>query len=170
MYNNPFMYGGAGSGMNFGTNPYYSPYMQTPQVQQAQQTMQNPPQQQVQSQQQQPSVATNKIYVNGLDDVRGKHQSTNSDIFYFDNDNPPILYEKIVDGTGHFEVKTFSLAENKPIESQNTLDTNNLSNYVLKAELEPLQAEIKALSDKLTKLDIKTKINNLDKPKQDASN
>lgn len=166
MYNNPYMYGGAGSGMNFGTNPYYSPYMQNQAFQQQNmqaQAQPQPQQQPVQNQPQQTSVATNKIYVNGLNDVKGKYQATNSDVIYFDNDNPNIIYEKIVDGTGHFDVKTFSIADFKPIEPQKQDEANKLSDYVLKTDLEPLQAEIKALQDKIEKLNMINKLNDMDK-------
>ena len=165
MYNNPYMYGGMGSGMNFGTNPYYSPYMQNQQFQAQQQPQPQPQQAQQQPSQQPTAISTNKIYVNGINDVKTKLQSANSDVFYFDNDNPSIIYEKIVDGTGHFEVKTFSISQNKPVEPQSTPDTNTLSNYVLKVDLEPLQAQIKALGDKVAKLDVKTQIKNMDKDK-----
>lgn len=50
VYNNPYMYGGAGSGMNFGTNPYYAPYMQNQMFQQQPQA-QATPQPQVEPQQ-----------------------------------------------------------------------------------------------------------------------
>lgn len=166
MYNNPYMYGGAGSGMNFGTNPYYSPYMQNQQFQaqqpqQAQPQMQNPQPQQ--TTQQPAAMNTNKIYVNGINDVKSKWQYANSDVFYFDNDNPNIIYEKIVDGTGHFDVKTFSIADFKPVEPQKQDEMNKLSNYVLKTDLEPLQAEIKALQDKIAKLNMINKLNDMDK-------
>lgn len=132
MYNNPYMYGGAGSGMNFGTNPYYTPYMQNQQFQpqQAQQAQPQMQSQQPQQTTQQPvAMNTNKIYVNGINDVKSKWQYANSDVFYFDNDNPNILYEKIVDGTGHFDVKTFSIDEIKGIEKLKEEEKVDYSNF-----------------------------------------
>ncbi len=161
MYNNPYNYNNLNNGMNFATNPYYQPYYQQ-QMQQTQPQTQNT--QQPQATQQQVAVNTNKIYVNGLNDVKTKVQYANSDMFYIDNDNPNILYNKIVDATGHYEVKTFNLTEYKPIESQNQVPVvNDLSNYVLKADLEPLKAEITSLNDKIAKMNIKKQIDDLDK-------
>lgn len=163
MYNNPYLYGGAGSGMNFGTNPYYAPYMQSQQFQAPQPVQQQQPQQTTQPQQQPASVNTNKIYVNGLNDVKTKVQFANSDIFYFDNDNPSIVYEKIVDGTGHFEVKTFTLDEKKEeIKKEKSI---NLSEYAKTTDLQALKDEIKSLNDKIKKLDIENQMLAIEKEK-----
>ena len=50
---------------------------------------------------------TNKIYVNGEDDARNRWLPPNSDYIFLDNDKA-IIYQKIVDSKGQFEIKAFS--------------------------------------------------------------
>lgn len=162
-YTNPYMYGGSGVGMNFGTNPYYQPYQtQMPQQPQMQQAAQPQAQTQPQVQPQMNATNTNKIYVNGTEDVRARILPPNSDYIFLDNDKA-MIYQKVVDGKGQFEVKTFDIVPHVEPETAKTPDSTNLSNYVLKSDLDPLRAEIKALNDKITKLNVQSQINDIKK-------
>lgn len=75
-------------------------------------------------------------------------QPANSRYVYFDNDKS-ILYQKTVDGTGHFELEQFDLtarnAENATVEPQ-SIDT---SQFVLRKDFEALQGQIRALENKM---------------------
>ena len=62
--------------------------------------------------QQAPSMNTNKIFVNGIDDVRSRIVPPNSDFMFLDNDKP-LIYQKIVDAKGQFEVKVFDIVPHK---------------------------------------------------------
>lgn len=95
-----------------------------------------------------PQIATNVIFVSGLDEVKMRAQPANSRYVYFDNDRS-ILYQKTVDGTGHFELEQFDLtarnAENATVEPQ-SIDT---SQFVLRKDFEALQGQIRALENKM---------------------
>ena len=141
MFGNNFGY----NSMPTATQPYgypMNPYMNN---------MANPNQMQPQSQiqpQQPITTNTNKIYVNGIEDVRNRSLLPNSDYIFLDNDNA-IIYQKIVDSKGQFEVKAFDIVphiEQKETKSENNID---LSNYVKVTDLEPLQNDIKILKEKL---------------------
>lgn len=135
--NNGGMFGGMGNSMPTATQPYgyaMGGYMQ-PQMQQPQQA----PQQQ---------CATNIIFVSGIEEVKMRSQPVNSRYVYFDNDKS-ILYQKTVDGTGHFEVEQYDMtarnAENSPIEPRNI----DISQFVLRKDFEALQGQIRALESKV---------------------
>lgn len=132
--NNGGMFGGMGSSMPTATQPYgyamggyIQPQMQQPQQQQC---------------------ATNIIFVSGIEEVKMRSQPANSRYVYFDNDKS-ILYQKTVDGTGHFEVEQYDMtarnAENSPVEPRN-IDT---SQFVLRKDFEALQGQIRALEGKV---------------------
>lgn len=57
-----------------------------------------------------PQVNTNKIYVTGIEDARGRQLAPNSDYIFLDNDKP-LLYRKTVDATGKMEIHTFKISE-----------------------------------------------------------
>lgn len=105
---------------------------------------------------QQQQLNTNKIYVSGIEDVKSKNQSMNSDMIYLDNDKP-LLYQKIVDGSGHFETKVFDIVPHT--ESTKQEESIDLSSYVKTSDLEPVMAEIKALKKQVAEIyvDKKTK-------------
>lgn len=152
-YSNPYAYNGMAN--NFGYTPsYYNPYSQ-PQQQTQQQQQPNQVQPQPQA-----ATNTNKIYVSGIDDVKGRFLSPNSDVLFVDNDKP-LLYQKVVDSKGQFEIKVFDICPHIEQQEQKQEDTINLSAYVLKTDLEPLQAEIKALNDKITKINVQNQINDI---------
>ena len=131
------------------STPYYNSF---PQQQQGTQPQPNP--------QPQTATNTNKIYVTGTDDVKRYFLSPNSDMLFIDNDKP-LLYQKVVDSKGQFEIKVFDICPHVEQEEAKTGETINLSNYVLKSDLEPLQAEIKALNDKISKIDVQKQIDSI---------
>lgn len=146
-YQNPYAYG-------FQSQPsiYNSMYGQYQQPQ---------PNQSIPNQQQpQPNsiTNTNKIYVSGIEDVKSRFLSPNSDVLFIDNDKP-LIYQKVVDSKGQFEIKVFDICPHIEQQEAKQEDTINLSNYVLKTDLEPLQAQIKELNDKLDKLKSQNQVN-----------
>ena len=93
-----------------------------------------------------PQTNTNKIYVSGIDDVRGRFLPPNSDYIFLDNDKP-ILYQKVVDSKGQFEVKAFTITPYSAQESQSQID---MSVYAKQEQIEALRQEINAIKDKIT--------------------
>lgn len=151
-YMNPYAYGYQNpSAYNSMYSQYQQPQQQT---QQAQQPQVQP--------QPQSATNTNKIYVSGIDDVKGRFLTPNSDVLFIDNDKP-LLYQKVVDSKGQFEIKVFDITPHIDSQEEKKDDSINLSNYVLKADLEPLQAEIKALNDKISKINLQKQIDNIKK-------
>lgn len=94
---------------------------------------------------------TNKIYVNGIEDVRNRRLPANSDYIFLDNDNA-IIYQKIVDAKGQFEVKAFDISPRNAQESPKGQGVDNSVDYVQKTDLEPLQTEILRLKEQLAEL------------------
>ena len=88
------------------------------------------------------AVNTNKVYVNGIQDVYNKYLPAVSDFIYVDN-NDSVLYQKIVDVSGKAQVKMFDIVpreNDKPTE------------YVSRQELETLKSEIAELKQYLPKV------------------
>lgn len=98
------------------------------------------------SQQNQNSTNTNKIFVNGLEDARNRSLPPNSDYLFLDNDKN-ILYQKIVDGKGQFEVKTFNI-----VPAENKEEKNKLDDYVKKEELNGIKQKIQEIQENLKKI------------------
>ena len=92
------------------------------------------------------NTSTNKIYVSGVDDVRGKSLPPNSDYIFLDNDKP-IIYQKTVDSKGQFEVKAFTITPYKPEEV--SVPSADLSVYAKTSDLEALKKELQELKNKL---------------------
>lgn len=114
-------------------NNYGAPLMgqnQMPQIPQMQQPQQVPSQ-----------TNTNKIYVSGIDDVRNRFIPPNSDYIFLDNDKP-IVYQKVVDGKGQFEVKAFTITPYSP-------DSTPKTDYVTADEFNSLRDEFHALKEKI---------------------
>ena len=88
---------------------------------------------------------TNKIYVGGIDDVRARFFPPNSDYIFLDNDKP-ILYQKVVDSKGQFEVKAFTIVPFSAQESETQVD---MSKYITVEQFDELRQEISALKEKL---------------------
>lgn len=156
-YTNPYAYNGiSGMGYNgYNSNPYYGAFQQPAQSNSQQSQTQPVPQ---------PTTVTNtnKIYVSGIDDVKARFLSPNSDVLFVDNDKP-LLYQKVVDSKGQFEIKTFDIVLHKAEEMPIIPDSSNLSNFATKDDLDPLRAEIKALNEKISKLDVQKQIDSIKK-------
>lgn len=125
-FNSPFGY----NSMPTATQPYGYPMVSYPQTQP----------------QQTPQTNTNKIYVTGIDDVRNRMLPTSSDYVFLDNDKP-LLYQKIVDSKGQFDVKVFDIIPHveKP-ESDKTKD------FVPRSEFTALQNKIANIEDAIAML------------------
>lgn len=149
MYNpyQPYNYGGTYIPNYSFQNPY-------------QQFNPNLTQQNQQQNQQSSATNTNKIFVSGIDDVKSKPLSANSDFIFLDNDKP-ILYQKTVDSKGQFEVKAFEIHEIKPQEKQKEDNSINLSNYVTLTEFEALKGQIDELKNKITKMSVQSELDAL---------
>ena len=92
---------------------------------------------------------TNKIYVSGVEDVRQRNLPFNSDVIFLDNDKP-ILYQKIVDSKGQFEVKAFTITPYNAQETDKTSQAINITDFVKTSDLEPIKAELEAIKSKLS--------------------
>lgn len=102
-----------------------------------------------QQSQQQPKINTNKIFVSGIEDVKMRMLEPNSDFIFFDNEKS-MIYRKVVDGTGHFDVKAYDVTEHKEVAKQpETAQTLNPQEFVRREDFEALQAKFDALSAKL---------------------
>ena len=87
-----------------------------------------------------PYMTTNIIYVNGIEDAKSRPVNPGCELLMADNEKP-LMYKKIVDTTGHFEMKIYDVAihkeeEAKPVE------------YVSREEFEEVIAKLKAESSK----------------------
>lgn len=107
-----------------GTPSYSSPSYQAPQPQQTQ------------------MMNTNKLYANGIEDVRCRQLPSNSDYIFLDNDKP-LIYRKTTDSTEKMSVEVFKIV---PYEEESSSKVN-MSDYVLKTDFEELRAEISQLKD-----------------------
>ena len=87
---------------------------------------------------------TNKIFVNGIEDVKSMRLPANSDYAFLDNDKP-ILYQKVVDSKGQFEVTVYDIVPHKEEQAP-------ASEYVLKTEFDKLTSELAALKEQIAKL------------------
>jgi hypothetical protein len=96
----------------------------------------------VQPNMQQTNVNTNKIYVNGIDDARSRYVPANADFIFVDT-NEPILYRKVTDGSGRFDVKAYDI-----IPREINIDKD----YVSRKEFESLQKDISTLKEYLPKV------------------
>lgn len=104
-----------------------------------------------QPQNQQPiATNTNKIFVSSIDDVKKRDLPFNSDFLFLDNEKP-LLYQKIVDSKGQFEVKTFDIVPHNDTEQQKDSGSIDLSAYVLKSDFEALESKIKGIEEQLPK-------------------
>lgn len=135
------------------TQPYGYPLSTPYPLSQPNQFYPQQPQQQVQR----PQMNTNKIFVNGIDDVKNRVLPPNSEYVFLDNDKS-ILYQKKVDANGQFDVKAFDIVphvEDKAVE-QSSMD---LSNYVPRTEFDTLQKEVDTLKTLLMRSDNNGKSN-----------
>lgn len=122
-------------------SPYYNNSMFQPQNNMVGQNSQ---------QQNQSYTNTNKIYVSGIDDVKNRLLQPNSDVIFLDNDKP-ILYQKVVDSKGQFEIKQFTIAPYEPKKDTEKTEQVDLSLYAKIDDLKSLQSEIKELKEQMSK-------------------
>lgn len=129
---------------NYGGYPYqsgsygYGGYS-APVYQQPQNTIQQP-------------VNTNKIYVNGIEDVRCRQIPAGSDYIFLDNDKP-LIYRKTTDATGKMDIQVFKITPYQ--EEEKPQPEIDLSNFVsvedfrrLEQQFNELRESIKAESSK----------------------
>ena len=126
-YNNPFL-----NNNGFGFNPNGS-YNYPPFSPQSPHNMASAPAQIA------TSTNTNKIYVSGIDEVKSRILPPDSDMIFIDNERD-ILYEKVVDSTGKFHIKTLDIIEHKDPEKSDKLADDKLGEYATKSDLEPFNA------------------------------
>ena len=122
------------------TNPYnYNGYAQAygyaPYVPSAPPTQNTLPQ----------NTNTNKVFVNGIEEVKSYRLPPNSDYTFLDNDKP-LLYQKTVDSKGQFEVKVFDITPHKAEV------TPTVTDFVLRADFDKLSAELVQLKNKINEL------------------
>lgn len=104
----------------------------------------------------QPQINTNKVYVSGMDDAKTRYLAPNSDYIFLDNDKP-ILYRKVVDGTGKMEIQAFEIVPYT--EKTDTQNANiDYSKFVSAEEFNKFRQEF---------MDFKNQMNDLDKPLTD---
>lgn len=144
MYNNsfgnPFAFNNT---MPTATQPYgyqMPNYLPQPQMQQSPQNLNM-------------QTNTNKIFVNGIEDVKNTRLTPNSDYIFLDNDKA-LLYQKTVDGQGKFEVKAFDIIPHDPKKDEAPLKEIDLSVYVPRTEFEKVQQELKQIKTDLSKLTV----------------
>lgn len=113
-------------------------------------SMTNMPMYQQQPQQQEQNQFTNIIFVSGIDDVKKRYQSPNSEMYYADNEKP-LLYKKIVYPNGQFDVKSFTITEYTGKEDEKQDNSIDLSCYIKTTDLDPIKNEIKALKEQVAK-------------------
>ena len=78
--------------------------------------------------------------------MRNRSLPQNSDFIFLDNDKP-LLYQKVVDSKGQFEVKVYDIVPHQEEAVQNT--AIDLSQYVLATDFEKLVAELNAIKIQL---------------------
>lgn len=139
----------------YGASPFNNPY-QMNNFQQPQYQQQNGAMQQAQS-----LTNTNKIYVSGVDAVKNTPLNQNSDYIFLDNDKP-LLYQKVVDSKGQFEVKIFDIVPHDA-ESDKKENSIDLSEYVLKKDFTALREELVSLQDSLKKISAQSQIDAIKK-------
>ena len=99
-------------------------------------------------QQQQTQVTnTNKVYANGIEDVRCRQLPANSDYLFLDNDKP-LIYRKTTDSTGKMDIQVFKIVpyqeEEKPL-----VEYALVSDLIdLKQEFEQLKSLLKSEEQK----------------------
>lgn len=103
----------------------------------------------VQPQAQAGSIQTNKLYANGIEDVRSRSLPNNSDFIFLDNDKP-LVYRKTTDATGKMSIQVFTLT---PYEEQQAPPAPqiDLSAYVLRSDFDALRADLEALREDIRK-------------------
>ena len=81
---------------------------------------------------------------------------------FLDNDKA-LLYEKIVDGKGKYEIKTYEIKEINGQEATKNTSSINSSNFAKTTDVDALRQELEGLKDKVAKLSVQKQINDLKK-------
>lgn len=89
----------------------------------------------------QPQVSTNKMYANGIEDVRCRQLPANSDYLFLDNDKP-LIYRKTTDATGKMDIQVFKITPYQEEEKP-------LVEYALASDLVDLKQQVEQLRDLL---------------------
>lgn len=119
------------------TGSYYGGGYTTPMYQQSS------PQPSVQPQQ---SINTNKIYVNGVEDVRCRQLPAGSDFIFLDNDKP-LIYRKTTDSTGKMDVQVFKITPYQ--EEEKPQPSIDVSNFVSVEDFHKLEEQFNELRESL---------------------
>lgn len=109
--------------MPTGNQPYgypINPYFNMPNQQQQQQTMQS---------------NTNKIFVNGIDDVKNRYVPNGTSMMFLDNDKP-LLYDKSVDNNGKMSLEVYDISKHTEVENK-----INPNDFVTKKEFEEWKSQ-----------------------------
>ncbi len=105
-----------------------------------------PPYQQPSTPQPQQAINTNKIYVNGIEDVRCRQLPAGSDYIFLDNDKP-LIYRKTTDATGKMDVQVFKITPYQ--EEEKVQPTVDLSNFVSVEDFRRLEKQFEEFRESL---------------------
>lgn len=95
---------------------------------------------------QQNAVNTNKLYANGIEDVRFRQLPVNSDYIFLDNDKP-LVYRKTTDGTGKTDIQVFKIVPY--VEEEKAAPEIDMSKFVPIDRFEALEKQFKELKESL---------------------
>lgn len=91
-------------------------------------------------------VNTNKIFVNGIEDVKNRVLPNNSDFIFLDNDKD-IMYRKVTDSTGKTTVHTYEIKK-VDNEMQKKHEEVDMSKYALREDLDKFKREFESYKEK----------------------
>lgn len=91
-------------------------------------------------------VNTNKIYVNGIEDVRCRQIPAGSDYIFLDNDKP-LIYRKTTDATGKMDIQVFKITPYQ--EEEKPQPEIDLSNFVSVEDFRRLEQQFNELRESL---------------------
>lgn len=92
------------------------------------------------------TMNTNKMYANGIEDVRSRQLPANSDFLFLDNDKP-ILYQKITDATGKMKIERFKIT---PYDEEEKASGFDASKFVSISDFEKLREQFEELKESLS--------------------
>ena len=115
----------------------YQPQMQVPQMNYAPQAQPQPPQ----------PPKTNKSFVTSLEAAKSLPADYNSYMIYLDQDKP-LLYEIYTDTQGIKTATIYKISPQTASDEQNGMS----SSYATKEELEGVQGQIRALTERIEKI------------------
>ena len=95
---------------------------------------------------QQTGVNTNKLYANGIEDVRFRQLPANSDYIFLDNDKP-LVYRKTTDATGKTDIQVFKIVPY--VEEEKAQPEIDPSKFVPIDRFEALEKQFNELKNSL---------------------